>query len=122
MSRRLGWLQRSVLEVLEAEDRRMDTYEITRTVHGIPRGQPIWGLTDAQRAAVRRALASLAKQGQAVPFGRAGHDFGYDFYQGSARYKYWANARFGAQEMARIEADWARYAAARALRETASNP
>jgi hypothetical protein len=87
MSRGLGWLQRTVLQILEAQDRRMDTFEITATTYSVEQdadGNRRWG-TDAQHTAVRRALRRLAKQGKAVKLGRG--------YIRSRRY--WANARFG---------------------------
>lgn len=95
MSRGLGWLQRAVWNMLDAEDRRMDTFEIAATVYSVQRdeGGNRW-VSDAQHAAVRRALASLARQGKAVRLGRRYAVNG----KGDGR-QYWANARFGPREI-----------------------
>jgi hypothetical protein len=95
MSRGLGWLQRTVLAILEADDRLMDTFEIAATAYSIQRDNNgnRW-VTDAQHAAVRRALASLARQGKAIRLGRR-------YVDGRQR---WANAHFGAIEKERLAA------------------
>lgn len=95
MSQGLGWLQRAVLSVLDAEDRRVDTFEIAATVYSVQRDEDgnRW-ITDAQHAAVRRALASLAKQGRAVRLSRRYAVNG----RGNGR-RYWANARCGPREL-----------------------
>ena len=70
MSRGLGRVQRDTLAILREELKRrpylaqLTSFEITARVYRIePGADGEYGLSDAQRAAVRRALLSLRRRG-----------------------------------------------------------
>jgi hypothetical protein len=70
MSRGHGTLQRALLTLIRA-NRYLTTFELTGMVFNIqPDAQNRVVLSDAQLVSVRRALASLAKEGLIVPWHR----------------------------------------------------
>jgi hypothetical protein len=84
MSRGRGKVQRRLLDILNADDRAFETFELTAQVFGVApdeRGQIL--VTDAQLVAVRRALQRLACE-------RVIRSFGRGFRDGRRR---WANLR-----------------------------
>jgi hypothetical protein len=94
MSRGLGKLQRELLTILEESDKATDTitlaadaYRVEPDVNGFRR------VTDAQHAAVRRALCSLHRRGLVVELGRHRH---------RDNRRYWASLKAGLPDRLRI--------------------
>jgi hypothetical protein len=74
MSRGLGKLQRDLLENLEEGDKALDTITLTADAYRVePDANGCRGVTDAQHAAVRRALCGLQKRGLVVDLMRCRH-------------------------------------------------
>jgi hypothetical protein len=87
MSRGLGKLQRDLLENLEEGDKALDTITLTADAYRVePDANGCRGVTDAQHAAVRRALCGLQKRGLVVDLMRCRH---------RDNRRYWASLKTG---------------------------
>jgi hypothetical protein len=74
MSRGLGKLQRDLLAILEDGDKVLDTITLAADAYRIELdASGCRGVTDAQHAAVRRALCSLHRRGLVVDLMRCRH-------------------------------------------------
>ena len=70
MSRSLGPLQRAILAALAAGP-GLTSFDLAAQVYCVPvRADGRWSVSNAQRAAVRRALSSLQRQGLTFQCGR----------------------------------------------------
>ena len=75
MSRGPGAVQRRLLDLLEGQDRLIDTIELAALAFNVQpneAGQSV--VADAQVVSVRRALGKLAKEGKVVDLGRHWRD------------------------------------------------
>src|ERR671932_1013940 len=70
MSRGLGKVQRSVMDVL-SRGGGLTSFDLAAQVYRVPvRADGRWSVSNAQRAAVRRALSSLQRRGLTFQCGR----------------------------------------------------
>jgi hypothetical protein len=84
MSRGFGKIERAILDVLEKDDRLVDTFTLAAIAFGLAACDGKIVVTDAQLVSVRRALRSLEARGKAFAVMR-GHN----------KRAYWANERLG---------------------------
>jgi hypothetical protein len=86
MSKGLGWVQRRLLALFEQHDGAVfDTYQLAAWVYRVKSDDAGWTtVSDAQIAAVKRALASLKAKGRV-----------FSFHRVSNGRRLWTGERFG---------------------------
>jgi len=70
MSRGLGWVQRRLLEILNSQDRVIETFELAALVFDVSPGPDgVTKVNPAQIFATKRALRKLATEGSVTALG-----------------------------------------------------